>query len=144
MNSEGKIPLAYISNTPEYKAVAFYRNLEQVSKIYLLKEKLKENTEFILSKFPPLVNLTTRLSRIEALILTQKYDEAIQVTETLFNLLLKGIAYYQRYDWLFLRSIVSFGYLSWIVYSTVSVYKQYFSAEKDAGISLVSFIYLEP
>ena len=96
MNSEGKIPLAYLSNTPEYKAVAFYRNLEQVSKIYLLKEKLKENTEFILSKFPPLVNLTTRLSQIEALILTQKYDEAIQVTETLFNLLLKGVAYYQR------------------------------------------------
>jgi GPI ethanolamine phosphate transferase 1 len=36
-----------------------------------------------------------------------------------------GLNYYQTYDWLFLRTIVSLGYMGWIVYSSLFILQTY-------------------
>ena len=47
---------------------------------------------------------------------------------------LQGLRYYQTYDWLFLRSIVSFGYIGWIVYSTLFILRAYIKIDSKFNL----------
>lgn len=61
------------------------------------------------------------------------------------QLLIEGLRYYQTYDWLLLRSIVSMGYLGWIAYSTLFIIKTYSSAgpsSKNASKSHASLNFI--
>jgi phosphatidylinositol glycan class N len=62
-----------------------------------------------------------RLARIEAFISSGDHEEAIAASAELLRVALEGLRYLQTYDWLFLRTIVSVGYLGWIAYALTTV-----------------------
>jgi GPI ethanolamine phosphate transferase 1 len=57
------------------------------------------------------------LDAIERLIEEKDYETATAQCMDWIDRSLAGLRYFQTYDWLFLRSIVSAGYVGWILYS---------------------------
>ena len=53
------------------------------------------------------------------------YSQALAECHDLITLSLAGLHYFQTYDWFFLRSIVTAGYVGWMVYSICFVLKTY-------------------
>ncbi|RKP22430.1 Phosphatidylinositolglycan class N-domain-containing protein [Syncephalis pseudoplumigaleata] len=87
----------------------------------------KRQTEIAFRPFEPLAHqqATRKLASIEQLIEQAKYDEAKREAIDLIHQCLQGLRYYQTYDWRFLRSIVSVGYLGWIAYSLLFIVNTY-------------------
>lgn len=54
-----------------------------------------------------------------------QYNKATNLSMELIDLCQDGLNYYQTYDWIFLKTIVSLGYLGWILYSTLFILKTY-------------------
>ncbi|CAG8609020.1 6661_t:CDS:10 [Rhizophagus irregularis] len=129
VNSVGELPLVYLNNTPLFKAQSLFVNAKEISEQYQVKYELKKRTEIMFKPFAPLSNSTHNreilLSKIQELIDTEQYEEAEIMCEILIQLSLEGLRYFQTYDWLMLRSIVTVGYLGWIFYSLKHTLKEY-------------------
>ncbi|KAI9326126.1 Phosphatidylinositolglycan class N-domain-containing protein [Obelidium mucronatum] len=93
MNSVGELPLPYLNNTEKYKAEAAFNNAIQILRQFLVKEESKRRTELYFVPFPYLEN----------------HQSLVR------GLCIEGLRYYQIYDWLFLRGMISVGYLGWIL-----------------------------
>ncbi|RKF83047.1 GPI ethanolamine phosphate transferase 1 [Golovinomyces cichoracearum] len=121
VNSIGKIPLGFLSGDIATKSRAFLVNTQVILEIYRVKEEKKKGTELRYRPFKDLGDVTHsidhRISRIKSLINQGKHDEAIKETEVLFEAGLEGLRYLQTYDWLFLRILITIGYLGWIAYA---------------------------
>jgi phosphatidylinositol glycan class N len=61
------------------------------------------------------------VANLKALISNGAYEDSITLSHELLAVGLEGLRYLQTYDWLFLRTIVSFGYLGWIAYALTTV-----------------------
>lgn len=48
----------------------------------------------------------------------QEYLRAELLSKDLIQLCLRGLRYFQTYDWLFLRSVITIGYVGWCIYCT--------------------------
>ncbi|KAJ3219626.1 Glycosyl phosphatidyl inositol anchor synthesis [Dinochytrium kinnereticum] len=125
MNSVGVLPIPYLSNTDEYKARAAFGNGKQILQQYLVKEESKRRTELSFVPFHPLLNHSTRMQEIETLIEKGHIELAELKSMEIVQLCVDGLRYYQTYDWLFLRSIISAGYAGWIVYSLLFIVRTY-------------------
>ena len=126
VNSVGKLPLQYIDASPHDKAMAAFANAREVLEMYRVKETHKKEAVIRYTPYEPLSDVgnhsvENRLAQIDALIANGSYDESISLTSELLSLSLEGIRYLQTYDWLFLRTIVTLGYLGWIAYSLTTV-----------------------
>jgi phosphatidylinositol glycan class N len=138
MNSVGKIPMSFIDNTPEYKAKIALGNAEQILAKYLVKAKSKEKTEIFFRPYSPLKNYQLILDLINKMIDIERFNEATDKSVELIDMCQEGLNYYQTYhvnyysyDWFFLRTLVSFGYIGWIMFSTLFILKKYvYNAEK--------------
>ncbi|KAH6578703.1 hypothetical protein BASA61_000168 [Batrachochytrium salamandrivorans] len=119
VNSVGVLPISYLDSTDEYKAQAVFGNAKQILAQYLIKTEQKRRTELIFKPFQPLARYASILTKIQSLIDNNKFEEAENTSTKLIQTCIDGLRYYQTYDWLFLRSIISFGYVGWIVYSTI-------------------------
>jgi phosphatidylinositol glycan class N len=62
-----------------------------------------------------------RVSEIEKAINAGKLEEAVNQTYDLIDLGLDGLRYLQTYDWLFLRALITLGYLGWIAFAITTV-----------------------
>src|SRR5271156_3720740 len=62
-----------------------------------------------------------RLSVIQSEIDGGKYEDAIAHCSELLDLAIQGLRYLQTYDWLFLRALITLGYLGWIAYALTTV-----------------------
>ena len=62
-----------------------------------------------------------RLASIRNLIEKSKYEEAVEEAAVLMKLGLEGLRYLQTYDWLFLRALVTCGYLGWVAFALTAV-----------------------
>jgi phosphatidylinositol glycan class N len=89
--------------------------------MYRVKEEEKKATEF---RYQPYHGFATaeqtvdhRLSVIEQTINDGEYEHAIKSSDELIQLALQGLRYLQTYDWLFLRTLITAGYLGWIVFA---------------------------
>ncbi|KAJ3219581.1 Glycosyl phosphatidyl inositol anchor synthesis [Clydaea vesicula] len=109
MNSVGRIPLKYIGEDEEFKAKASLGNAKQILRQYLVKEKEKSQTEIFFKPFKKLLQWELKLKTIEELIAKEFYKKAELKSVELVLTCLDGLRYYQTYDWLFLRSIISTG-----------------------------------
>ncbi|KAI8897625.1 Phosphatidylinositolglycan class N-domain-containing protein [Globomyces pollinis-pini] len=138
VNSVGKLPIDFLDNTEEYKAEAKFANAKEILAQYILKSELKEKSEIMFQPFKPLVNYTSRLSEIKSLIDEKDYDLAERKSDLLVDLAIEGLRYYQTYDWLLLRTIVSFGYFGWIVFSSVFIIKTYSLNEAPFNTSVTT------
>ncbi|OZJ04522.1 hypothetical protein BZG36_02247 [Bifiguratus adelaidae] len=121
LNSVGKLPLVYLDNTPQFKAESALVNAIQIYEQYKVKHDEKKATELFFKEYAPLSEdkcaARARLDAIERLIEEKDYEAATAQCMDWIDRSLAGLRYFQTYDWLFLRSIVSAGYVGWIVYS---------------------------
>ncbi|KAJ2376851.1 Glycosyl phosphatidyl inositol anchor synthesis [Coemansia sp. RSA 2607] len=129
LNSVGTLPLSYLNTTDEFRARAALVNSLQVLEQYRVKHDQKQQTEMFFKPYAPMHQPTNSpehiLARIRQSIDMRQYAQAEADCSTLISLCLEGLRYFQRYDWLLLRSIVSAGYLGWIMYSLLFIFKTY-------------------
>lgn len=125
VNSVGELPLSYVSEDIAAKAEAFLANARGILDMYRVKEEQKKATELRYRPFKALGDKAHsaehRFGIIRALIDQGKHEEAIQETASLVKVGLDGLRYLQTYDWLFLRALITIGYLGWIAFALTTV-----------------------
>ncbi|KAJ9606930.1 Glycosyl phosphatidyl inositol anchor synthesis [Cladophialophora chaetospira] len=125
VNSVGKLPLSYLAATREQQSNAFLINTKEVLEMYRVKEEQKSATAFNFQAYAPFTgtnaSVADRISAIEKAITGKQYDQAIDLSSDLFDHALQGLRYLQTYDWLFLRALITLGYLGWITYGITTV-----------------------
>jgi phosphatidylinositol glycan class N len=121
VNSVGELPLPFLAASPAEKVDALVTNAKEVLEMYRIKEEQKLATEIRYKPFAPLGDLehspAHRIAEIENLSASGKHDEAIEKCTELIKLAINGLRYLQTYDWLFLRTLVTIGYLGWMGYA---------------------------
>lgn len=124
-NSVGELPLSYLSAGSKEKAEASLVNAKSILEMYRVKEEMKQSTQLRFVPYGPLSGegqtAEERLGSIRRLIDEGKLEEAVEETDALITLTLEGLRYYQTYDWLFLRAVITIGYLGWMAYSVTTV-----------------------
>lgn len=124
-NSVGELPLSYLAATNKEKAQASLVNAQGILEMYRVKETKKMATELRFRPYSPFgeekASPDERIAAIKALIEGQKYEEAIEETDALIQVTLEGLRYLQTYDWLFLRALITIGYLGWMAYAITTV-----------------------
>lgn len=125
VNSVGQLPLTYLAATPQEKADAFLVNVKQVLETYRVKEEQKKAASLNYQAYPPFsqahATASDQVLAIEAAISNGQYERAIELSSDLFKDALQGLRYLQTYDWLFLRALITLGYLGWITYALTTV-----------------------
>ncbi|KAI5868609.1 GPI ethanolamine phosphate transferase 1 [Durotheca rogersii] len=125
-NSVGELPLSYLSADIKEKAEASLVNAREILEMYKVKESHKEANELRYRAYKPLSEENgllpeKRVSIIRDLISTENYEEAIEESAALMKIGLEGMRYLQTYDWLFLRALITIGYLGWMAYALTTV-----------------------
>lgn len=124
-NSVGVLPLSYLDIDPKSKAEALLVNAKEILEMYHVKEEDKKSTELRYKPFPGLGDephsVEYRVSEIQKLIDEGEIESAIASTYDLIDLGLEGMRYLQTYDWLFLRALITAGYVGWIVFAITTV-----------------------
>ena len=125
VNSVGKLPLAYVAGEPKEKAEAALANARGVLEMYKVKEEQKKANELRYKAYGPLADekhsVDHRVMEIRTEIGQGHFEQAIAMSEELLYTGLDGLRYLQRYDWLFLRLLVTLGYLGWITFALTTV-----------------------
>jgi phosphatidylinositol glycan class N len=124
-NNVGVLPLSYIDADPKSKAQALLANAEEILEMYHVKEELKKSTELRYKPFSGLGDeahsVEHRVAQIQKAIDGDNAAEAIRQTYDLIDLGVEGLRYLQTYDWLFLRTLITIGYVGWIVFAITTV-----------------------
>jgi phosphatidylinositol glycan class N len=125
VNSVGELPLSYISADLLEKSKASLANARGILEMYKVKEDQKKATELRYRPFKPFgseeQSVERRFASIKALIDGGHYHEAIRESQLLMKDGLQGLRYLQTYDWLFLRALITIGYLGWIAFALTTV-----------------------
>jgi GPI ethanolamine phosphate transferase 1 len=125
VNSVGKLPLSYLAGDMQEKALAAVANTKEVLEMYHVKEAQRRSTALRYTPFPAFSSangsISARMSVIHFDIDNGAYEAAIEHSSELLDLTLQGLRYLQTYDWLFLRTLVTLGYLGWIAYALTTV-----------------------
>lgn len=125
VNSVGELPLSYLAASPKAKAQALLTNAKGILEMYKVKEEEKKATKIRYRPYPGFGDATHsiehRIAQIEASIDKNRASDAIAQCQELIHLGLQGLRYLQTYDWLFLRTLVTLGYLGWIAYAITTV-----------------------
>ena len=125
VNSVGKLPLAYVAGEPKEKAEAAFANARGVLEMYKVKEEQKKANELRYKAYGPLSDekhsVDNRVMEIRTEIDQGHFEQAIAMSQELLHTGLDGLRYLQRYDWLFLRVLVTLGYLGWIAFAITTI-----------------------
>ena len=125
VNSVGELPLSYLSASLKDKAEAALVNAQGVLEMYRVKEVQKRSTEVQYRPYPALGDeqhsVEHRVGEIRSAIKDGQFSMAIAKSRELLHLGLDGLRYLQTYDWLFLRALVTSGYLGWIAFALTTV-----------------------
>lgn len=93
--------------------------------MYNVKEDAKKSTSLKYKPFPAFdhvnASVSDRISAIEKAISNGRDNLAIILCSSLLHDGLEGLRYLQTYDWLFLRALITIGYLGWIAYALTTV-----------------------
>lgn len=89
--------------------------------------ELKQSTSLFFKPFKPLASYSSLLRQIEHLISLKEYETAIKLSEHLRSLALQGLHYFQTYDWLMLMTVITLGYVGWMIYVVLHVLQSYTS-----------------
>ncbi|GMG40555.1 unnamed protein product [Ambrosiozyma monospora] len=126
-NSVGELPMEFIKNPENDKINGLYRNTLGILEQYLVKLDEVKYNQYKFVEFPefeakPVEQYQSEIEDLIKIIETgdvSKELETIQLIEEFASVTLKGLDYLQKYNWLLLRSIVTMGFVGWIVYSFI-------------------------
>ena len=93
--------------------------------------EIKRSSSLYFKPFKPLAHYSSLLNQIEDLLSARDYKAAMQLSENLRSLALKGLHYFQTYDWLMLMTIITLGYIGWMVFLVIHVLQAYTSLLGD-------------
>ena len=137
VNSVGQLPLSYLSGDLREKAEAALANSEGVLEMYRIKEQQKRAKEIRYKAYPVLGDemhsIEQRVHDIRQSIDAGDYLVAIDKSRELFHVGLDGLKYLQTYDWLFLRALVTLGYLGWIAFALTIVIDMHVLQGRDTA-----------
>ncbi|GMM34096.1 mannose-ethanolamine phosphotransferase [Saccharomycopsis crataegensis] len=148
-NSVGKLPLDYIDTDNLTKLKALYNNALGFVEQYLVKEFEVSNSQFNFKHFKhfqekPIKKYQQEIEElIEKIANTEDENssldfelQGIKIAEELMTMSLEGLTYLQTYNWQLLRSVVTLGFLGWILYSFMvflNLYVLHYSENSDHG-----------
>lgn len=143
VNSVGELPLAFLSADDSVKAEAMLVNAREILEMYRIKEQDKKSTELRYKPFSGFGDaehsVEHRLNVIRQTISDAKYQQAISDADDLIKLALQGLRYLQTYDWLFLRALVTAGYLGWVAFAfTMAIDQHVLGGKVEASRSPAS------
>ncbi|KAI4094661.1 MAG: hypothetical protein LQ344_002132 [Seirophora lacunosa] len=125
VNSVGELPLPYLAADPRQQAEATLVNARQVLEMYRVKEEQKKASEVRYKPYKKLGGIEHSIERrildIRQTLDEGKFQQAIGMSQDLLQVGLEGLRYLQTYDWLFLRTLVTLGYLGWIAFALTTV-----------------------
>ncbi|KAE9970179.1 Glycosyl phosphatidyl inositol anchor synthesis [Venturia inaequalis] len=125
VNSVGELPLAYVAASLTAKAEALLVNAKGILEMYRVKEEQKKATELRYRPYSGFSDATHsieyRIAQIEHSIQRDRPGDAVEQCKELIHLGLQGLRYLQTYDWLFLRALVTAGFLGWIAFAITTV-----------------------
>ncbi|XP_042025713.1 GPI ethanolamine phosphate transferase 1-like isoform X2 [Salvia splendens] len=127
VNSVGNLPLGFVNLSKVDEVEAVLANTKQILNQFLRKLQLKQSNLLRFKPFKPLNDYSFVLDQIEHLISISDYEAAKMLSENLRSLALEGLHYFQTYDWFQLMTVISLGYLGWMVYLMVHVLQEYTS-----------------
>ncbi|KAF4552915.1 GPI ethanolamine phosphate transferase-like protein [Elsinoe fawcettii] len=145
VNSVGELPLEFVAASDAEKAEAMLVNARGILEMYHIKEEEKIAKEL---RYKPFYgfgdeehSIEHRLGEIKATINQGEYQKAIRDSDELMKLGLDGLRYLQTYDWLFLRTMVTAGYLGWIAFSfTMAIDQHVLNSAFEASRTTASTI----
>lgn len=127
VNSVGSLPLDYIDFTEAAEVEAVLANTKQILNQFLRKSYIKQSHSLYFKPFKLLADYSSVEDKIEELISIGDFPSAMKLSENLRKLALDGLNYFQTYDWMMLMTVVTLGYIGWIVYLVVHVLQSYTS-----------------
>ncbi|KAI9267946.1 Phosphatidylinositolglycan class N-domain-containing protein [Phascolomyces articulosus] len=131
VNNVGELPVTYLKEDERFRAEAVFANAREILAQYQVKHDEKERDELFFRPFQPLSGLNAPdafVNDIRDRIEAGEYIKAEILSQELIQLSLRGLRYFQTYDWLFLRGIITAGYVGWCMYCLVFVIKYYMLA----------------
>ncbi|KAL5725280.1 hypothetical protein ACHQM5_008440 [Ranunculus cassubicifolius] len=132
VNSVGNLPLGYINLSEAEEVEAVVANTKQILSQFLRKSQLKQATSLHFKAFRPLENYVSFIQQIDDLLAGGDFKSAMEISHKLRRLSLEGLHYFQTYDWLMLMTIVTLGYIGWMVYLVLHVLQSYTSFPGNA------------
>lgn len=125
INSVGELPLPFLAADSKAKSQAILANAKGILEMYRVKEEQKAVVEINFKPFPAFSGEdrtpSRQLENIRGLIRQGDYEAAIIRSTELIKIGLDGLRYLQTYDWLFLRTLVTIGYLGWMAFALTTV-----------------------
>lgn len=125
VNSVGALPLPYVSGGIAEQAEAALVNAQGILEIYRVKEEQKRASEIRYKPYAAFGNedrsVKHRLAAVRSSIDSGDNEKAVKQSQELLKLGLEGLRYLQTYDWLFLRVLVTAGYLGWMAFAVTTV-----------------------
>ncbi|KAH7674421.1 GPI ethanolamine phosphate transferase 1 protein [Dioscorea alata] len=134
VNSVGNLPLDYLRLDKADEVEAALANTKQILNQFLRKSYLKQLNSLHFRPYKPLMNYSSILSEIEDLISERNFEAAMKSSTKLRSLALTGLHYFQTYDWLMLMTVITLGYIGWMVNLILHVLQSY--TYLSANISL--------
>lgn len=125
VNSVGVLPTEYLSASDNFKADALLDNAKAILLQYQHKEEEKRATSFFFTPFGPLMNYRGAIEHIESLIGGEKFGRAVEEAQSIIQLTLEGLRFYQIYDKWFLLTIVIAGYLGFMAFTSTLIVQLY-------------------
>ncbi|BGP21861.1 phosphatidylinositol glycan, class N [Rhodotorula toruloides] len=128
-NSAGRLPLEYLDASPSFRARAAFANAQQLLAEAEAKSELKRRHALSFRPFPELVDSpahgyrspSSHRREIQRLVDDGEYLKAEKRSVELGEIALRASNYFQKYDWLVLRTIVTTGYVSFMLLAAHSI-----------------------
>lgn len=127
VNSVGNLPLGYVDMIEAEEVEAVLANTKQILNQFLCKSKIKQSNSLYFKPFKLLAHHSDALEHIEHLISIRDYGSAMMLAQNLRTLALKGLQYFQTYDWLMLMTVITLGYIGWIICLLLHILQSYTS-----------------
>ncbi|ORZ23222.1 Phosphatidylinositolglycan class N-domain-containing protein [Absidia repens] len=128
VNSVGQLPLSYLDADHHSKAEAAFANARTILAEYEMKRDVKKDHELIFKPFRGLSgehSPQSYVNTIQQLINSHEYVRAEELSRHLIKLSIEGLQYFQTYNWVFLRIIITAGFVGWCFYCLEFVLRLY-------------------
>jgi phosphatidylinositol glycan class N len=124
MNSVGELPIEFIDDSENSKIKGLYYNSLSLLEQYIVKLDEVKSNQFHFKGFEKfeIKSVEDYKQEIIEMISLMNLDpslelKTIKLIEEFNFTILEGLKYLQEYNWLMIRTIVTLGFIGWIVYS---------------------------
>ncbi|KAI9251060.1 alkaline-phosphatase-like protein [Sporodiniella umbellata] len=147
VNNVGSLPLGFLRPNGMMNAEAAFTNALQILEQLQVKHNEKAESELFFRPFPGLTgnrDPTLLVAEIKSLIADKSYELAEQKSKELMSLCLQGMHYFQTYDWFFLRTVITVGYVGWCAFCIEYVFRHFvFFSHGGASSSIRLRIFID-